>query len=118
MNLVPQDFSIYIYNARVDFRKSIDGLSGIVIEQMGLDLYKKALFVFFNRRRDKVKILFWDRSGFIIIYKRLEEERFYLPKKLSDPVLNIDRTQFEWLFEGYDIWKMKPHRELKYSSVA
>lgn len=118
MNIIDKNFNIYIYNQRVDFRKSIDGLSGIVEEEMNIDLYSKSVFIFLNKRRDKIKILFWDRSGFILIYKRLEEEKFFLPKKITDKVISLSRMQLEWFFDGYDIWKMKPHRELKFSSAS
>jgi len=118
MILIDEDVSIYIYNNRVDFRKNIDGLSGLVDEEMQLDPYSRAVFIFLNRRRDKVKLLYWDKSGFLMIYKRLEEEKFIMSRKNVDKVLTITRAQFEWFFNGYDIWKMKGHRELNFSVAA
>lgn len=109
---------IYLYNSRVDFRKSIDGLAGIVQEQLKLDPFSKSLFLFFNRHRDKVKVLYWDRSGYALWYKRLEKEKFILPRKILDSKIEISRTQLEWLLTGYDIWKMKPHEALEYQIAA
>jgi transposase len=60
-------------------RKSFDGLQGLVTGQMGRDALSGEVFIFMNRRRDQVKMLVWDRSGFVIYYKRLERGRFELP---------------------------------------
>lgn len=109
---------IYLHRDIVDFRKSINGLSVIVAEDMGLDLFGSYLFLFCNRRRDKLKVLYWDETGFALWYKRLEKDRFIWPRKLDDNVIQVDRQQLGWLLSGYDIWKMKPHKKVKYSRVS
>ena len=69
----------YLWREPVDMRKSFDGLQGLVTGQMGRDALSGEVFIFINRRRDQVKMLVWDRSGFVIYYKRLERGRFELP---------------------------------------
>ncbi|MGI9160424.1 MAG: IS66 family insertion sequence element accessory protein TnpB [Saprospiraceae bacterium] len=69
----------YLWREPVDMRKSFDSLHGLVTGQMGRDALSGEVFIFLNRRRDQVKMLVWDRSGFVIYYKRLERGRFELP---------------------------------------
>lgn len=70
---VIRDFdTVYLHRAPVDFRKSIDGLAAIVERELALDPFARSLFVFTCRRRNKVKILYFDRTGFALWYKRLE----------------------------------------------
>jgi transposase len=69
----------YLWREPVDMRKSFDGLQGIVTNQMRRQALSGEVFIFMNRRRDQVKMLVWDRSGFVIYYKRLERGRFELP---------------------------------------
>ena len=66
----------YLGREPVDMRKSFGGLQGVVTNQMGRDALSGEVFIFMNRRRDQVKLLVWDRSGFVIYYKRLERGRF------------------------------------------
>ena len=70
------EIQVYLCREPVDMRKSIDGLSVLVQEAMALNPFDRAVFVFCNRARDKVKILAWERNGFVLWYKRLESERF------------------------------------------
>lgn len=110
--------AIYLHREFVDFRKSIDGLSGFVSE-LGLDVFKRYLFVFCSRDRSKLKILYWDRTGFALWYKRLEKERFYWPKKMTElDVVIIDREKLHWLLDGIDVWKIRSHETLNFSKVS
>ena len=109
---------IYLHRDIVDFRKSINGLATIVGEDMKLDLFGPYLFLFCNRRRDRLKVLYWDATGFALWYKRLGKDRFIWPRKLKDDVIRVDRQQLAWLLGGYDIWKMKPHKKVKYSRIS
>jgi transposase len=108
---------VYLCREFVDFRKSIDGLSAH-IESMGLDLFGRYLFVFCSRRRNRLKVLYWDRTGFALWYKRLEKERYYWPKSYAQEVLLITQDQFEWLLSGIDVWQMKPHEILHFKKVS
>ena len=70
----------YLYRHPTDMRKSFNGLSGLVRNELGADPVSGDVFIFVNRRRDKIKLLVWDRTGFIIFYKSLEQGTFELPR--------------------------------------
>jgi transposase len=95
---------IYIYKQFVDFRKSINGLSAIVVSDMALDLRKSAVFIFCNQKRTHMKMLYFDRSGFALWMKRLEEAKFSWPKKIDQDVIEISSEDVELLLEGINIW--------------
>ena len=69
----------YFYRHPTDMRKSFDGLSGIVRSELGADPVSGDIFIFVNRRRDRVKLLAWDRTGFVLLYKHLQQGTFELP---------------------------------------
>ena len=71
---------VYLYTEFVDMRKSIDGLTTLVEQEVGLSPFSQTIFVFCNRKRDKIKLLLWENNGFIIWYKRLEKFRFKWPR--------------------------------------
>jgi len=106
--------AVYIHRDPVDFRKSINGLSVIVEQGMGLSLFDSGLFVFCNKQRDKVKILYWDSSGFCLWYKRLEKEKFKWPRKDDREIISLTEEQFHWLLRGFDINRLQPHKKLNY----
>jgi transposase len=109
---------VYLYRDVVDFRKSIDGLAAIVAEEIKHDVFSGALFVFCSRSRDKLKALYWDRSGYALWYKRLEEERFIWPRKHDEAVIALAGEKLKMLLEGIDIWNMRPHRALSYKKTG
>jgi transposase len=75
------------------------------------------LFVFCNKKRDKLKLLYWDKTGFALWYKRLEQEKFKWPRKISDATLQLDECQLHGLLAGLDITKMQPHTVLNYQTL-
>jgi transposase len=95
---------LFVHREPVDMRKSINGLSVIVQEEMGLDLKSSAIFIFCNRRRTHMKILYFDRSGFCLWLKRLEGEKFPWPKHIEKNVLSISKEDMEFLLEGINVW--------------
>lgn len=109
---------VYLHRAPIDMRKQMDGLASLVEGAMKQNPFGGSLFVFINRRRDKLKILAWDRSGFIVWYKRLEQEKFPWPVRSSDAVVMLSGEQLNWLLDGYDVWRMKPHQALNFSCVT
>ena len=100
--------TVYLHRDAVDFRKSVNGLVAIVEQALQLDPFAPACFVFGNRRRDKVKLLCWERNGFWLCYKRLEEDRFVWPK--SDAALvTLNVEQLHWLLDGIDLAALRGH---------
>lgn len=90
---------IYLYRVACDMRKSFDGLCGLIRSELGEDPLSGSLFVFLNRRQNMVKLLYWDRDGFALWYKRLERGCFRLPP-ISSNQARIDRLQLSLLLEG------------------
>ncbi len=94
---------VYLHIDVVDFRKSINGLALIVEQALDRDPFSQAIYVFCNRGRDKLKILYWDKTGFALWYKRLERSRFKWPSAIESNAYKIDEQQLHWLLDGYDI---------------
>lgn len=114
----PSDFeNIFIHRENVDMRRGINGLSEIVQSAEMGELSGKNLFVFCGRRKNSMKVLYFDRSGFCLWQKRLDRERFPWPKKLADEVVRLTPEQFSWLLEGFDVWKIKPFEEIKFETL-
>ena len=83
--------AVYLYRSAIDFRKSIGGLSALVEQALGMNPFGDALYLSINRRRDKLKALYWHHNGFCLWYKRLEAERFAWPATEADaPPLRVD----------------------------
>lgn len=95
-------------------RKGFDRLAALVREYFGCDPLSGHLFVFTGKTRDRIKLLYWERDGFVIIYKRLEEGTFKLPKAFSSDIkaLEIDSTDMMALLGGFELIKVK--RQLRY----
>lgn len=96
--------NIVIHKSPVDFRKSINGLSIIISEDCKLDLKAETLFIFTNKRRSHLKILYFDKSGFALWLKRLEGTKFSWPKKIEQDIINIEAKDLELLLDGLNIW--------------
>lgn len=89
-------------------RRGHDGLAAIVQSQWAIDLYEGHLFVFVGRRSDRVKILFWDRGGFVLYYKRLERGRFRLPKiGAGEKSVTLEASELAMLLDGIDVAAVK-----------
>ena len=102
----------------VDFRKGIDGLSALVEGALGANPFDGQLFVFVNRGRDKIKILYWERSGFCLWQKRLERARFAWPRHLAEgQTITLTGQQLNWLLDGLDLAQWHPHPSLCYQTV-
>lgn len=116
MTLISPHTRVFLGLGVTDMRKSINGLSALVESLFDLDPFSGHLFVFSNRRRNIVKILYWDRNGFCIWHKRLEKERFKWPGQDGES-LELDHRQLGWLLDGLDYSRIKAHRKLSYSAV-
>jgi transposase len=106
--------SIYIAIEVTDMRKSINGLTQIVQEEFDLELFSGNYFAFCNKRRDLIKILYWDENGFCIWLKRLESDRFCWPESEQE-VLEVSNSALEWLLHGLDV--QKAHQRLNYNEI-
>ena len=107
---------IYLAIGPTDFRKQISGLVALVQLQFGKDPFKEtSVFIFCNKKKDSVKILRYDRNGFVLAYKKLlERMKFQWPKDREE-VKEISHKQVEWLLEGLSIEQKKAHYEVKIS---
>ncbi len=97
-----------------DMRKSINGLSVLVSEQMELDVFSGHLFVFCNRKKNIIKVLYWDRNGFCLWHKRLEKDCFKWPASTKE-IMAISKQELSWLIDGINIYQA--HKPLKYSAI-
>ena len=109
--------AVYLHRDAIDFRKSINGLASLVEHGLGLNAFADALFVFANRRRDRIKILGWDVNGFWLLHKRLERDRFVWPRE-DQGVVALSVEQLHWLLKGIDIQAMRGHRAASYQRAA
>lgn len=110
--------AVYLHIEPIDFRLAINGLSLRVEQQFSLDPFSGALFVFCNRQRNRIKILYWERNGFCLWQKRLEQDKFRWPKHLSEETVSLSAQQLCWLLEGFDLWRNPPHKALHFASLS
>lgn len=102
---------IYIATGYTDMRKSIDGLAGIVQQNFQLNPFQNSLFLFCGRQRDRMKALYWEGDGFVILYKRLESGSFQWPKD-AEAVRCITAQEFRWLLEGLSLNQPKAVKKI------
>lgn len=112
MLMLPSQVGVYIATQAIDMRRSFDGLANIVSGQLGKDALSGSLFVFCNKRGDRVKILYWDRNGFAIWYKRLEQGVFRLPR-VSGKGFQVSIAELNLILEGIDLNHKKRFRTLR-----
>ncbi|AGS80609.1 IS66 family insertion sequence element accessory protein TnpB [Leptospira noguchii] len=115
MELNPGNRKVYLRPGATDLRKSINTLTVIVEGKMKKDPYSESVFLFCNRKKDKLKMLYWDKSGFCLWQKRLEESKFPWPNS-EEEVHKIPVERFHWLLNGIDFFK--EHKKLKYKHVS
>ncbi len=108
---------IYMAMGVTDMRKSINGLSILVQENMDLDPFSGHMFAFSNRMRNIIKILYWDRNGFCLWHKRLEKQCFRWPESREE-ILKISHRELRWLIDGLELCQQYAHGELKYTTVV
>lgn len=108
--MIPSGVEIYVALEPIDMRLSFDRLGGLAKEQIGYDARSGALFLFFGRRRDALKILFFDGSGMAIFYKRLDRGTFQIPEPPSKTAkhVEIDDATLEALLDGIDVNAAEP----------
>ena len=114
---IDQHTQVFLAAGITDMRKSINGLSILVEEVLLLNPLSSHLFVFCNRNRDKLKILYWRNNGFWLFYRRLEKQRFYWPAASATVSVQIGSRELSWLLEGLDISQITGHKRLHYSAI-
>jgi transposase len=100
---------VYVATRPIDFRKGHDGLAAAVATMFGHDPFSGAVFVFRSKRADRLKLLVWDRTGLVLVHKRLEGGKFVWPQ-VRDGVMKMSPAQFSALFEGLDWRLVRPER--------
>ena len=113
MQLTLDSSSILVCTKPVDFRKAIDGLTDVILSELKVDI-RENIFIFYNRTRDKIKILSWHKNGFVLLSKRLEKGQFFNAKNNED-MLSVTPQQLSWLLAGLDWVSMSEWGELEYS---
>jgi transposase len=91
---------LFLFRGRADMRKGFDGLAGMVEANFTESLFSGALFIFVNRRRDRVKILYWDSGGLALWYKRLERGSFRMPAGQEGAGVELSSAELAMLLEG------------------
>ena len=109
---------IYLATKPVDFRKQIAGLSAIVGSQFDLDCFEnRSIFIFTNRKKSSIKMLYWDSTGFAIWMKKLEESKFKWPKATKGIRISLSARELKWLLQGIDISSLTPHEPVKFEKT-
>lgn len=106
---------VYLAAGVTDMRKSIDGLMVLAQDVLEKDPFSSHLFVFCNRLRDKINILYWHNNGFWLLYRRLEKQRFWWPNVRDCSAIEVSTRELSWLLEGLDITRVSAHKSAKYS---
>jgi transposase len=113
--LIPADaVKIFVQLSPIDMRKSIDGLTALIVDEFSMSPQSGSIFIFYNKDRNKVKAIYWDKNGFILHYKRLDKGRFKFSRSPLDRILEINQDQFQWLFSGLDFQLMQEFSHLNY----
>lgn len=113
---IPESVRIFVARDPVDFRRQFDGLSAIARDELGMDPFDGHLFVFFNKRRDRIKLLVWQHTGFWLFYKRLERGTFeaIADAKRSSESLEIDARKLRLVLDGIDLQQSKFRRHFSH----
>ena len=117
MLTLPCSVKIFIYTQPTDMRCGFNKLSMLAENFMRQDPFSGHLFVFFNKYGDKCKILFWDRTGFCIWYKKLQEGAFErLPNPQGKASIEVDVAKLTWILEGIDLFKARRRKRYEHKS--
>ncbi len=111
------DLKVFLAPGATDLRKSINGLSNLVENQMELDLFSGYLFGFCNKNQTIVKLLYWDRNGFCLWMKRLEVDKFKWPNANMES-LAVSQRELSWLLDGLSLRQSMAHQKLNYTSIS
>ncbi|SDD60560.1 IS66 family insertion sequence element accessory protein TnpB [Paraburkholderia lycopersici] len=102
------DLKVFLHREPIDFRAGINNLVMLVEQSMQLDPFARSVFAFHNRKRNRVKLLPYERTGFWLMLRRLEEDRFVWPRR-QQAVIELTTEQRHWLIEGIDVDAVRRH---------
>lgn len=108
---------VFLATGFTDLRRGIDGLASIVQQQFELDPFTNTLFLFCGRCRDRIKALYWEGGGFVLLYKRLESGSFQWPRSETEAKA-LTPQQYRWLMEGLSIDQPKAHKTVNTSEIV
>jgi transposase len=109
---VPTPVRVFLYTVATDMRKSFSGLHGLIVESLQQDPLSGDWFVFVNRRRDRIKIMTWERDGFSIWYKQLQRGTFAIPQHVSESLL-LTSQQLALILAGVDLKQTRPRKRYR-----
>lgn len=110
--------AVWLYTGFVDMRKSIYGLLTHIKEVMSADPQSRQLYLFLNKRKNRLKGVLWDSNGFLMIYKVLEKNRFHLPQTPDSDRYALTAEEFQWLLGGLDVETMRKNTHLNFSDYS
>jgi len=108
---------VYLAAGATDLRKQIDGLAALVIDVLQADPFSHHVFVFCNRGRDKLKILFYHTNGFWLWYRRLERQRFWWPQRGTEGPVECSLRELRWLLDGLDPGRVQAHKRAEFDLI-
>jgi len=108
---------VYLCIAPTDLRKQATSLALIVEQSFHRNIFEAALYVFSNARRDRIRILYWERNGLVLWSKRLEQQRFIWPRMSDGDTVSMSGAELNQLLDGFDVWA-QGHRELQLKRVG
>lgn len=107
------DVKVLVCLHPIDMRKGVNSITLLVIETLKQDPQSQQLFLFHNKSRDTIKAILWDKTGFILIYKKLEKGKFIFPQDIHNDYVEIESELLKWLLQGFDFYRLKYHPDLK-----
>jgi transposase len=111
-------YRYYLYRGQADMRKSFDGLSGIVRNELGKDPLSGEVFIFINKRCNQVKILLWEGDGFLLYYKRLEKGTYELPSwKEHTPSVNLRSDELMLILQGISLKSARRRKRFHFNEI-
>lgn len=108
---------IWLFRKPIDFRRSIDGLSGLIVSEMQRNP-QEGIYIFYNRNQDKIKCLSWHKNGFILLYKKLEKGKFIFVFNKDTGIVEMSSQEVSWLLAGLQWQRMRDWRELNYDKFS
>ena len=108
---ISDEIKIMVCTQPIDMRKQINGLIILVVETLKQDPQSKQMFLFYGKSKDKIKAILWDNNGFVLLYKKLEKEKFVFPQHIHSPI-EINNDLLQALLRGFDFYRLKHHPDL------